>query len=108
MDDKLTTSPIYIFFRSIVIYRTGGLLLAWKGIVTNGLGADKSLPHWLSWDDRIFKRSGEVLGSAGISDPWAEMSGQGTALQTGGTATGWVLCLFVCFFFFSKLVFVSS
>ena len=56
MDDKLTTSPIYIFFRSKVIYRTGSLLRAWSGIVTNGLGADKSLPHWLSWDDRIFKR----------------------------------------------------
>ena len=56
---------------------TGSLLrvCVWNGIVTNGLGAGKSLPHWLSWDDRIFKRSGEPLGSAGISDPWAEISG---------------------------------
>ena len=73
MDDKLTTSPIHIFFLSIVTCRSGGLLCAWNGIVTNGLGADKSLPRWLSWDDRIFKRSGEVLGSAGISDPRAEI-----------------------------------
>ena len=103
MDEKLTTSPIYIFFSSIVIYRTGGLLRAWNGIVTNGLGADKSLPHWLSWDDRIFKRSGEVLGSAGISDPRAEISGIIVKVQRSREEVP-----LLAGFFFSKLVFVSS
>ena len=81
------------------------MLRVWNGIVTNGLGADKSLPHWLSWDDRIFKRSGEVLGSAGISDPRAEISGIIVKVQRSREE---VPLLAGFFFFFFNLVFISS
>ena len=97
MDNKLTTSPIYIFFRSMVTYMTGSLLRAWSGIVTNGLGilgADKSHPHWLSWDDRIFQRYKRPPGR-NLGD-----HRQGTALQRGGTATGWVNFFFQSLFLF--------
>ena len=102
MDEKTTIPSIYIFFRLMVIYRTGSLLRAWNGIVTYGLGADNFLPRWLSWDDRIFKRSGEVLGSAGISDPRAEISGNIVKVQRSREEVP-LLAGFFLFFFFQSL-----
>ena len=73
----------------------------WSGIVTYGLGADYSLPH--CHGIQMIAR-GQV--AAGISDPWAEISGiivmvRRSSNTSGGTATGCCCCFL--FSLFSQL-----
>ena len=76
----------------------------WSGIVSYGLGADNSLPNCNGI--QMIAR-GQV--AAGISDPWAEISGiivmvRRSGNKSRGTATGFFFSV-VCLLFFSLACF---
>ena len=71
----------------------------WSGIVSYGLGADNSLPHCHGIQ---MIAGGQV--AAGISDPWAEISGiivmvRRSGDKSRGTATGFFFFPVVCLLF---------